>query len=422
MSKFKLISESQWDRGKFFVPGSIKWEDSEELSIPILEDDQVVGFVRKVYREDESLFVETNFDDDSKFNEDESFLGLDLFAITSEITSGDEGEELEIIQEATLRALKIVPNNEQPERIATLVASAIPLAPPREWFENPKLKEPTMITITPDGRVFGHVAAWKSCHVGYQNQCVTPPHSPTNYAHFNKRPVKTADGTDVYAGALTFKKGHINMAASAEHANKYYSDVKYQAGQIVLGEDEHGIWMAGALNPDLSDSDLRILRSSAVSGDWRQGDLHGVCVVNIEGFPVPRAAASVKNDEVYALVAAGVIMDEEYIVEEQGDKVTEEVQQPEVKVEEDKKPTPTAEEKVVDFGSQLQGLIDQDPESEISVKAQELLSAIDESNRTPEPVTREDLDQVNKNLIALGKLVYKNSVNLPKTDNSSDNI
>src|SRR2546422_2197053 len=33
------------------------------------------------------------------------------------------------------------------------------------------------LTVTEDGRVFGHLAPWGVCHTGKPNQCITAPHS-----------------------------------------------------------------------------------------------------------------------------------------------------------------------------------------------------------------------------------------------------
>src|SRR5699024_2185135 len=46
-----------------------------------------------------------------------------------------------------------------------LVASAAPIEPPQEWFYKPEADGPTALTITDDGRVYGHLATWDTCHV-----------------------------------------------------------------------------------------------------------------------------------------------------------------------------------------------------------------------------------------------------------------
>ena len=49
---------------------------------------------------------------------------------------------------------------------AALIASHIPNEPPKSWFDNPRLTKPTALTVTDEGRVFGHIAAWHVDHIG----------------------------------------------------------------------------------------------------------------------------------------------------------------------------------------------------------------------------------------------------------------
>ena len=57
----------------------------------------------------------------------------------------------------------------------------------------------------------------------------------------------------------------------------------------MAGEDEFGIWLAGALRPGLAPERIRELMAADVSGDWRRIggalELVGVLAVNVPGFP-----------------------------------------------------------------------------------------------------------------------------------------
>jgi hypothetical protein len=44
-------------------------------------------------------------------------------------------------------------------KTTSLTAAVAPLKPPREWFEMPEASEPTPLTFTADGRVYGHLAS-----------------------------------------------------------------------------------------------------------------------------------------------------------------------------------------------------------------------------------------------------------------------
>lgn len=187
-----------------------------------------------------------------------------------------------------------------------IIASSIPMTPPKTWFENPQLKEPTPLTVTDDGRVFGHIAAWHVDHIGMAFG-TRPPRSRSNYAYFHTGVVRTEEGSDVPVGQLTLAGGHADITASAADAVKHYDDTASAFADVHAGEDAYGIWVSGALRPGTTPEQVRAARASAPSGDWRpiKGalELVAVCQVNVPGFPVARAR--VASGQVTALVAAG---------------------------------------------------------------------------------------------------------------------
>jgi hypothetical protein len=189
---------------------------------------------------------------------------------------------------------------------AALAASAAPMIPPRDWFSNPHLSRPTPIEVDDDGRVYGHIATWKTSHIGLAKD-TRPPRSSSKYAYFRTGVVRTDDGTDVPVGQITLAGGHASMQASAKDAVKHYDDTASAIVDVTAGEDAHGIWVAGALRPDATPLQVRALRASAPSGDWRpingKLELVAVCQVNVPGFPTARAM--VAGGQITALVAAG---------------------------------------------------------------------------------------------------------------------
>jgi DNA-binding ferritin-like protein len=188
---------------------------------------------------------------------------------------------------------------------ASVVAS-IPIVPPNKWFNDPKLVGPTPLTVTDDGRVFGHIAAWHVDHIGL-SMGTKPPRSKTGYAYFHTGVVRTDDGSDVPVGQLTLAGGHASLSADARSAAKHYDDTGSAFADVHAGEDAYGIWVAGSLRPEVSAQQVRAIRASSPSGDWRpiQGalELVAVCQVNVPGFPIARAR--VASGQMYALVAAG---------------------------------------------------------------------------------------------------------------------
>ena len=194
-----------------------------------------------------------------------------------------------------------------------LTASAAGLAPerpPAEWFENPELGQLTALTVTEEGRVYGHMAPWDGCHTGFPGRCVPPPRSPSGYEGFHLGEIKTAEGKSVAVGTLTMDTGHAGLRLSADKAVAHYDNTGTAAAFVRAGEDAFGIWVAGTISARLSAADAQALMASKPSGDWREvfrgkgKDLIGVLQVNVPGFPVPRA-----------LTASGLLPDGEDAVQ-----------------------------------------------------------------------------------------------------------
>ena len=200
--------------------------------------------------------------------------------------------------------------------LTAAAAGLAPVVPPRAWFEKPKLDGPTPITVTADGRIYGHAALWGTCHTGISGTCRTPPRSQSSYQFFHLGEVDT-DGGPVSVGRVTMNTGHAPLTASRESTVRHYDDTGTGAAHVRAYEDDHGIVLAGAVVPDLSAADARRLKGAPVSGDWRsiggKLELVGMLAVNVPGFPVPRAMAAslMIEDEPHtmALVAAGVYCD-----------------------------------------------------------------------------------------------------------------
>ena len=186
------------------------------------------------------------------------------------------------------------------------ISASIPVVPPATWFTDPKLDKATPLTVDDNGRVFGHIAAWHTDHIG-MSYGTRPPRSKSKYAFFHTGVVRTDDGKDTAVGNLTLAGGHASLEASAAEAVRHYDDTASAIADVHAGEDKHGIWVAGALRPGTTPERVRVFRASAPSGDWRpiKGalELVAVCQVNVPGFPIARAR--VASGQVYALVAAG---------------------------------------------------------------------------------------------------------------------
>lgn len=202
------------------------------------------------------------------------------------------------------------PAEERPSR-DSLTAAAIPTAPPEAWFKDPALPGPTALVVEDDGRVYGHIAAWGTCHIGQIGKCVEPPTSPSNYAYFRTGALQTAEGTSVAVGHLTMGTGHAGPRDSANAAAEHYDNTGTVFADVAAGEDAYGIWVAGSLRPGITSEQVRVARSAPISGDWRtiRGSLElvGALAVNVPGFPVPRPQGLLASGEVKSLQASGVV-------------------------------------------------------------------------------------------------------------------
>ena len=193
----------------------------------------------------------------------------------------------------------------------SLTAAAIPTAPPEAWFKDPQLTGPTALVVEDDGRVYGHIAAWGTCHIGQIGKCVEPPTSPSNYAYFRTGALRTAEGTSIAVGHLTMGTGHAGPRDSANAAAEHYDNTGTVFADVAAGEDAYGIWVAGSLRPGITAEQVRVARSAPISGDWRtiRGalELVGALAVNVPGFPVPRPQGLLASGEVKSLQASGVV-------------------------------------------------------------------------------------------------------------------
>lgn len=240
--------------------------------------------------------------------------------------SGSKGQNKILISKARVMGVTLVPKPafqectielvKEPEEMdskkkdalvaCAAIAASIPVVPPKFWFENPKLAGPTPLTVDDDGRVFGHIAAWHVDHIGLSFG-TKPPRSKSKYAYFHTGVIRTEEGGDIPVGQLTLAGGHASLNADARAAAKHYDDTGSAFADVHAGEDLFGIWVSGALRPSTSPEQVRAIRASAPSGDWRPigGNLElvAVCQVNVPGFPIARAR--VASGQMYALVAAG---------------------------------------------------------------------------------------------------------------------
>jgi len=211
-----------------------------------------------------------------------------------------------------------------------LVAAAGPVHPPAAWFERPKMRSVHPVRLSAEGQVFGYVCRWDDCHIGFSDRCVPPPHSPSAYSRFRTGQTLTAEGSLVATGRICCDTVHPDLRMIASDTMAFYADTGCVVADVAVYEDNIGVLVAGAARPNATDEQLRILRGSDISPDWRtfngQLDMVGMLCVNTSGFVVEGMAASGgvrytptcahvygprgrmnADGEMLALVAAGMI-------------------------------------------------------------------------------------------------------------------
>lgn len=145
--------------------------------------------------------------------------------------------------------------------------------------EEPFDPDKPRVVVFPDDSIIGYTSTWQACHVGYPGECVTAPRDEPSgpgqlgYQSFHRFPVRIADGA-LRLGKVTMvttkdKPGHAVTNANAMRAAAHYDNAASLMAMVRAGEDEHGIWIAGKLLPDVTPSDRIDLALSELSGDWR---------------------------------------------------------------------------------------------------------------------------------------------------------
>lgn len=228
----------------------------------------------------------------------QAFMEAKLELVDEEPADGEDDPSAEVAkeEEAVIAAGAAVKKSQ-----------AGPLYPPKGWFDDPGLSELTPITVTADGRVFGHLAD-RDCHLSFLTggQCVMPPEEG-GFDWFHRPEIQTAEGELIAVGHITASTGHADLAASAASAVAHYDDTGTQVAVVRAGRDAHGTWVAGSLVPEAKPEQVQLLRRSPLSGDWRwiggARQLIAALCVNVGGFPVVRGRSS--GGRAYAMVASG---------------------------------------------------------------------------------------------------------------------
>lgn len=181
-----------------------------------------------------------------------------------------------------------------------------PIAPPESWFQKQTYNRPQKVKITPEGRIYGHVAVFGVDHIGYDGVSRQAPRSSTDYQWYKQGEVITAEGTTVETGVITAALKHADTDVyDAVKASKHYDDTTYGLADVVAYDDDIGVQIAGALRPDVTLAQARALRASNFSPDWRPVKQKGRFMKKLEMVAI--MACNLSGFIINPLVASGNI-------------------------------------------------------------------------------------------------------------------
>lgn len=206
------------------------------------------------------------------------------------LDDGDEGELPDVVP---------AEDSEEDVLVAASYTMTLSDLPPASWFEEP-VDEPDIgaITVTDEGRIFGYLAPAHVAHRGIRNKRVTVPLKNVDYGVWMNRVTIVDDGrggfTRLATGPITMDCGHApnsNRVTGAARRQHYDNSCSVVATARV-GENAKGVWIAGAVLPDVTADQVRRMMTLQLSGDWGphrekpgKRELAGALLVPVPGFP-----------------------------------------------------------------------------------------------------------------------------------------
>jgi hypothetical protein len=191
----------------------------------------------------------------------------------------------------------------------------IPEVPPAWWFDEPvDVSAHGALTVTDEGRIYGYLAPDGIAHRSFPGRRVTVPMGRVDYGRWMGGEAIVAGGGRVVAGPITMECGHLppEAASAADTRMQHYDNTCAVVAKARVGENRHGVWIAGALEPGVSADQVSRMLACRLSGDWaphpeRPGwrEFVAALLVPVPGFPMARTAPSLRVAD-GALVASAV--------------------------------------------------------------------------------------------------------------------
>lgn len=217
----------------------------------------------------------------------------------------------------------VVLRNDGLDDMRTLIAAATTItiddAPPKAWFEEPQeLPTAGAITVTEEGRFYGLLAPKSVAHRSFRDRRVEVPTGNVDYSRWMNRQTLTAEGEVVYTGPITMQCGHASTSphfrADPNAAMQHYDNSCSVVATARIGENAHGVWIAGALLPDVDRASVARVMACQLSGDWQDHrespgmrEFVAALLVPVPGFPVGDSDPSLRMNEGLLVASASPV-------------------------------------------------------------------------------------------------------------------
>lgn len=149
------------------------------------------------------------------------------------------------------------------------------------------------LTVTDQGRVYGHLATRGRCHASYADTCINLNLLDPSYSFDEFLTGEAVPG--VRTGPVVLNTTHSVRADGTIKDWDWLANTGQAVADVTVGVDTHGIWVAGRTRPGITPAQLAALRGSALSGEWTPSPgkmglrLSGILAVNGPGFVIARS-------------------------------------------------------------------------------------------------------------------------------------
>lgn len=159
------------------------------------------------------------------------------------------------------------------------------------------------LTVTADGRVYGHLATKGRCHGGFPDRCVNLDMLDASYTFDEFLTGEAAPG--VRTGPVVLNTSHSVRADGTIKDWDWLANTGDAVADVNVGVDMHGVWVAGKLRPGITEQQRAALVGSPLSGEWTPSPgrlglrLSGILAVNSPGFTIARKPVAASSGLVY---------------------------------------------------------------------------------------------------------------------------